>query len=172
MPDGPSPRCSRGCRPKVCAQRLCGFGTASLRPGVHNLDMTVRVADRLHLNAEQRTALNLMDEGPLRVIAGPGTGKTTTVVAMYLRLLEEVGLRPSQVLLLTFANNAASDLKRRIDALHNASYDEVVGQHLPLLRHPRPHHLRPPPRHRPLPPHERFRGEGADAPRPVADARS
>ena len=55
---------------------------------------------------------------------GPGTGKTTTVVAMYLRLLDEGGLRPSQVLLLTFANNAAEDLKRRIDALHNVSYDE------------------------------------------------
>lgn len=86
--------------------------------------MTVPVADRLRLNAEQRTALNLMGDGPLRLVAGPGTGKTTTVVAMYLRLLEEVGLRPSQVLLLTFANNAASDLKRRIDALHTASYDE------------------------------------------------
>jgi superfamily I DNA/RNA helicase len=82
------------------------------------------VADRLYLNAEQRTALNLMDDGPIRIVAGPGTGKTTTVVAMYLRLLDERGLRPSQVLLLTFANNAATDLKRRIDALHNVSYDE------------------------------------------------
>ena len=82
------------------------------------------VADRLHLNAEQLTALNLIDEGPLRIVAGPGTGKTTTVVAMYLHLLDERGLRPSQVLLLTFANNAAADLKRRIDALHTASYDE------------------------------------------------
>ena len=50
---------------------------------------------------------NLVDQGPVRVVAGPGTGKTTTVVAIYLRLLEERGLRPSQVLLLTFANNAA-----------------------------------------------------------------
>ena len=113
-----------GVEPEARAPRLCGFGTASSQPGVHNLDMTVPVADRLHLNAEQRTALNLMGEGPLRLVAGPGTGKTTTVVAMYLRLLEEVGLRPSQVLLLTFANNAASDLKRRIDALHNTSYDK------------------------------------------------
>jgi superfamily I DNA/RNA helicase len=76
------------------------------------------------LNPDQRRALAVMDEAPLRVIAGPGTGKTTTVVAMYLRLLEEHSLRPSQVLLLTFANNAAADLKRRIDALHTSSYDE------------------------------------------------
>jgi superfamily I DNA/RNA helicase len=76
------------------------------------------------LNPDQQRALDVMDEAPLRVIAGPGTGKSTTVVAMYLRLLEESNLRPGQVLLLTFATNAASDLKRRIDALHTASYDE------------------------------------------------
>lgn len=76
------------------------------------------------LNPDQQRALDLMDEAPLRVIAGPGTGKTTTVVAMYLRLLDEQRLRPGQVLLLTFANNAAADLKRRIDALHATSYDE------------------------------------------------
>src|SRR5450755_1891374 len=86
--------------------------------------MTLRAGSQLQLNPDQQRALALMDEAPLRVIAGPGTGKTTTVVAMYLRLLEQHGLRPSQVLLLTFANNAAADLKRRIDALHTASYDE------------------------------------------------
>jgi superfamily I DNA/RNA helicase len=76
------------------------------------------------LDPDQQRAVGLMAEAPLRVIAGPGTGKTTTVVAMYLRLLAEHGLRPSQILLLTFANNAGADLKRRIDALHTASYDE------------------------------------------------
>ncbi|GAC1538705.1 MAG: hypothetical protein NVS3B10_03280 [Polyangiales bacterium] len=79
---------------------------------------------RPRLNDDQQRAVDLMDDGPLRVIAGPGTGKTTTVVAMYLRLLEEHGLRPGQVLLLTFANNAANDLRRRIDALYTTSYDE------------------------------------------------
>ncbi len=86
--------------------------------------MPLTAAGRPTLNPDQERALALMDDGPLRVIAGPGTGKTTTVVAMYLRLLENHGLRPGQVLLLTFATNAANDLKRRIDALHTASYDE------------------------------------------------
>jgi superfamily I DNA/RNA helicase len=85
---------------------------------------TAVAPSRSTLNDDQQRALDRMDEAPLRVIAGPGTGKTTTVVAMYLRLLEKHGLRPSQVLLLTFANNAASDLRRRIDALHSSSYDE------------------------------------------------
>ena len=86
--------------------------------------MTELIPGRPTLNAEQRRALALMNEGPLRVIAGPGTGKTTTVVAMYLRLLEERNLKPGQVLLLTFADNAAADLKRRIDQQFRESYDE------------------------------------------------
>jgi superfamily I DNA/RNA helicase len=86
--------------------------------------MTPSRDERPVLNEEQRRALDLMDAGPVRVVAGPGTGKTTTVVAMYLRLVEERGLSPGQVLLLTFANNAAADLKQRIDAHHRRSYDE------------------------------------------------
>ena len=86
--------------------------------------MSAAPLTRPRLNDDQQRAVDLMDDGPLRVIAGPGTGKTTTVVAMYLRLLEEHGLRPGQVLLLTFANNAANDLGRRIDALYTTSYDE------------------------------------------------
>lgn len=86
--------------------------------------MTSSPTGRRELNPEQLRALELMDEGPLRVVAGPGTGKTATVVAMYVRLLDECQLKPSQILLLTFANNAAADLRRRIDALHDTSYDE------------------------------------------------
>ena len=86
--------------------------------------MAVPSPRSLDLNAEQLNALDLMGQGPIRVLAGPGTGKTTTVAAMYVSLLAEGGLRPSQVLLLTFANNAAENLKRRIGALHSVSYDE------------------------------------------------
>ena len=74
--------------------------------------MPETVVDQLELNAAQRIALASLPNGPLRVIAGPGTGKTTTVVAMYLHLLRERGLRPSQVLCLTFAANAAAKVSR------------------------------------------------------------
>ena len=81
------------------------------------------VADELQLNADQRATFDALD-GPLRVIAGPGTGKTTTVVGMYLHLLRERGLKTSEVLLLTFSNNAARELRSRIDARFRQSYDE------------------------------------------------
>jgi superfamily I DNA/RNA helicase len=82
------------------------------------------VADQLRLNTAQRDAVDRLASAPLRVIAGPGTGKTSTVVAMYLHLIREEGLKPSQVLLLTFAQNAARELKSRIDAQYRESYDE------------------------------------------------
>ena len=82
------------------------------------------VADRMTLNDGQRAAVAASGRGPLRVVAGPGTGKTTTVVAMYVHLVEEAGLRPGEVLLLTFANNAAEQLRSRIDRHLHGSYDE------------------------------------------------
>jgi superfamily I DNA/RNA helicase len=81
------------------------------------------IADQMSLNPQQREALSRLD-APLRVIAGPGTGKTATVVGMYLHLVEERELKTSEVLLLTFANNAAAELKSRIDTIFRTSYDE------------------------------------------------
>jgi superfamily I DNA/RNA helicase/RecB family exonuclease len=53
--------------------------------------------------------------GPLLVLAGPGTGKTTTLVeAVAARVAD--GLRPDQVLVLTFSRKAAAQLRERITA--------------------------------------------------------
>ncbi|CAN5412300.1 ATP-dependent DNA helicase [soil metagenome] len=54
--------------------------------------------------------------GPLLVLAGPGTGKTTTLVETVIDRIERRGLRPDQVLVLTFSRKAADDLKTRIAA--------------------------------------------------------
>jgi superfamily I DNA/RNA helicase/RecB family exonuclease len=53
--------------------------------------------------------------GPLLVLAGPGTGKTTTLVEAVARKVEQ-GLSPDQVLVLTFSRKAASELRERITA--------------------------------------------------------
>jgi superfamily I DNA/RNA helicase len=45
--------------------------------------------------------------GPLLVLAGPGTGKTTTLVEAVVERIERRGLQPDQVLLLTFSRKAA-----------------------------------------------------------------
>ncbi|MGH1562121.1 ATP-dependent helicase [Mumia sp. DW29H23] len=52
--------------------------------------------------------------GPLLVLAGPGTGKTTTLVETVVDRIERHGLRPEQVLVLTFSRKAAEELRHRI----------------------------------------------------------
>ncbi len=54
--------------------------------------------------------------GPLLVLAGPGTGKTTTLVEAVVDRIERRGLDPSQVLVLTFSRKAAEELRDRITA--------------------------------------------------------
>src|SRR5436309_15652712 len=51
--------------------------------------------------------------GPLLVLAGPGTGKTTTLVEAVVRRVEE-GLSPDEVLVITFSRKAADELRERI----------------------------------------------------------
>jgi superfamily I DNA/RNA helicase/RecB family exonuclease len=53
--------------------------------------------------------------GPLLVLAGPGTGKTTTIVEAVVSRIDR-GLDPEQVLVLTFARKAAAELRERITA--------------------------------------------------------
>lgn len=69
----------------------------------------------LGLNAQQRSAVD-HDGGPLRIIAGAGTGKTRTLVSRLARLLDG-GVPPERVLLVTFSRRAASELVRRTGRL-------------------------------------------------------
>ncbi|GAB3688606.1 ATP-dependent DNA helicase [Nocardiopsis oceani] len=54
--------------------------------------------------------------GPLLVLAGPGTGKTTTIVEAVVDRIENRGVDPSRVLVLTFSRKAAQELRERITA--------------------------------------------------------
>ncbi len=55
-------------------------------------------------------------EGPLLVLAGPGTGKTTTLVEAIATRIELDGVRPDQILALTFSRKAAEQLRDRVTA--------------------------------------------------------
>jgi DNA helicase-2/ATP-dependent DNA helicase PcrA len=57
------------------------------------------------------------DKFPLRVIAGPGTGKTFALMRRVARLLEQ-GQDPRRLLLVTFTRVAARDLERELNSLH------------------------------------------------------
>lgn len=65
------------------------------------------------LNPEQTEAA-LHVEGPLLVLAGAGSGKTTVLVSRCGRLINELGVLPAQICVLTFTNKAARELKHRV----------------------------------------------------------
>lgn len=67
------------------------------------------------LNLEQREAA-LETEGAVRVIAGPGTGKTRALTARYCYLVSGIGIAPENILCATFTNRAAGEMKRRVRA--------------------------------------------------------
>ncbi len=68
----------------------------------------------LDLNPEQRRAV--FHRGtPLLVVAGAGTGKTKTLVARVVELIDE-GVDPNRILLLTFTRRAASEMLGRVSA--------------------------------------------------------
>jgi hypothetical protein len=64
------------------------------------------------LNDEQREAV-LTHQRAARVVAGPGSGKTRVVVARVRQLLAW-GVPPSQIMVITFTNKAAGELKERL----------------------------------------------------------
>jgi DNA helicase-2/ATP-dependent DNA helicase PcrA len=67
------------------------------------------------LNQAQRQAAETT-EGALRVIAGPGTGKTRALAARYCHLVSTLGIAPRNILCATFSNRAAGEMKRRVRA--------------------------------------------------------
>ena len=70
-------------------------------------------------NPEQRELINAI-EGLYLVDAGAGTGKTFTVTRRYANIVEQDGVTPSDVLLVTFTNNAAEEMRDRI--VRNSEY--------------------------------------------------
>lgn len=82
------------------------------------------------LNQKQIEAVKEV-EGRIRVIAGPGAGKTKCMVHHYAFLIQELGINPSNILVITFTNKAANELKARIDALlgNNSTNDFICTIH-------------------------------------------
>lgn len=64
------------------------------------------------LNAEQKEAVATIN-GPVRIIAGAGTGKTKTLVSRVANMLQK-GISAENIMLLTFTNKAAGEMKLRI----------------------------------------------------------
>ncbi len=68
------------------------------------------------LNKEQREAVEYLD-GPLLVLAGPGTGKTQLLSAKVAYILENTDTNPENILCLTFTESGASNMRERLGSM-------------------------------------------------------
>ncbi|HEU4333879.1 MAG TPA: ATP-dependent DNA helicase [Candidatus Eisenbacteria bacterium] len=79
------------------------------------------------LDDEQRAAVEHTD-GPLLIVAGAGTGKTTVIARRIAHLIETKRARPSQILALAFNDKAAAEMQERVDLLVPYGYADVSIQ--------------------------------------------
>ena len=76
------------------------------------------------LNDEQKLAVT-HKQGPLLVVAGAGTGKTTVITRRIAWLIAKKLAKPSEILALTFTDKAASEMEARIDVLVPYGYTDM-----------------------------------------------
>ncbi len=90
------------------------------------------------LDPDQRAAAEIVD-GPLLIVAGPGTGKTRTLTHRLAHLIAERGASPEQCLAVTFSRRAAAEMEERLAALLPETASRILvttfhGLGLTLLR--------------------------------------
>ncbi|WP_324172304.1 ATP-dependent helicase [Sulfurimonas sp.] len=78
------------------------------------------------LNESQTNAVK-HSEGPVLILAGAGSGKTTTIVSRLAYLIEILGIPASNTLTLTFTNKAAKEMRdRSLSMISNVSYPPLL----------------------------------------------
>ena len=94
-----------------------GAGRTAKRAGTSPAPTKEETAtgDSRALDPDQQAALEILD-GPLLIVAGPGTGKTRTLTHRLARLIER-GVAPESCLAVTFSRRAAAEMEERLAAL-------------------------------------------------------
>ncbi len=76
------------------------------------------------LNEEQREAV-IHKTGPLLIVAGAGTGKTTVITQRIVYLVEKGEAKPEEILAVTFSEKAAGEMEERVDKLLSYGYVDL-----------------------------------------------
>ncbi len=78
----------------------------------------------MNLNKNQEKAVGYLG-GPLLIIAGAGTGKTSVITQRIIHIIEKKLARPSEILALTFTEKASQEMEERVDVAMPYGYEEV-----------------------------------------------
>jgi len=73
------------------------------------------------LNPQQKAAVQYVN-GPLLVLAGAGSGKTSVITRKIVWLIRDYGIAPRNIVAITFTNKAAREMKARVADLMNGDY--------------------------------------------------
>ncbi len=76
------------------------------------------------LTEDQKSAIE-HERGPLLIVAGPGSGKTEVMTRRVAHLVNEKGIGPDRILVVTFTNRAADELKDRIQERVNVNVEDM-----------------------------------------------
>ncbi|MDR2590673.1 MAG: UvrD-helicase domain-containing protein, partial [Oscillospiraceae bacterium] len=77
-----------------------------------------------HLNDKQIEAVRTVD-GPLLLLAGAGSGKTTVLINRIANLIQNENIAPYEIIAITFTNKAAGEMKARLERMSIANIDDV-----------------------------------------------
>ncbi|MBP9716480.1 MAG: UvrD-helicase domain-containing protein [Candidatus Levybacteria bacterium] len=78
------------------------------------------------LNEEQKKAV-LNSEGPMIILAGAGSGKTRVLTYKVIYLIQGKKISPQNILMVTFTNKAATEMKERIQKLSDSPDKPLIG---------------------------------------------